>query len=44
MGNVIPDRFFWALPPEEEGEEGEDGGLADDAANDATPRGPRSVH
>ena len=22
MGNVIPDRFFWALPPGEEGEEG----------------------
>jgi hydroxymethylpyrimidine/phosphomethylpyrimidine kinase len=22
MGNVIPDRFFWALPPAEEGEEG----------------------
>ena len=24
MGNVVPDRFFWALPPPEEGE-GEDG-------------------
>ncbi|NML15157.1 bifunctional hydroxymethylpyrimidine kinase/phosphomethylpyrimidine kinase [Azohydromonas caseinilytica] len=23
MGNVVPDRFFWALPPEEEGLEGE---------------------
>jgi hydroxymethylpyrimidine/phosphomethylpyrimidine kinase len=23
MGNVIPDRFFWALPPGEEGEEAE---------------------
>jgi len=23
MGNVLPDRFFWALPPGEEGEEGE---------------------
>ena len=21
MGNVVPDRFFWALPPAEEGEE-----------------------
>ena len=23
MGNVVPDRFFWALPPPEEGAEGE---------------------
>ncbi len=22
MGNVVPDRFFWALPPAEDGEEG----------------------
>jgi hydroxymethylpyrimidine/phosphomethylpyrimidine kinase len=22
MGNVVPDRFFWALPPAEEGEDG----------------------
>jgi len=26
MGNVIPDRFFWALPPEDEQEPGADGG------------------
>jgi hydroxymethylpyrimidine/phosphomethylpyrimidine kinase len=26
MGNVIPDRFFWALPPGEEGEPGPEGG------------------
>ncbi len=27
MGNIVPDRFFWALPPSEEGEDGEmDGG------------------
>ncbi|MBL8287027.1 MAG: bifunctional hydroxymethylpyrimidine kinase/phosphomethylpyrimidine kinase [Rubrivivax sp.] len=25
MGNIVPDRFFWALPPPEEGEEGQDG-------------------
>src|SRR5947207_2404940 len=25
MGNVIPDRFFWALPPGEEGEAGPEG-------------------
>ena len=26
MGNVVPDRFFWAMPPPEDGEEGEEGG------------------
>ncbi|WP_374365346.1 hydroxymethylpyrimidine/phosphomethylpyrimidine kinase [Piscinibacter sp.] len=43
MGNVVPDRFFWALPPAEEGE-----GDADDAAtpddDNNTPKGPRHVH
>jgi hydroxymethylpyrimidine/phosphomethylpyrimidine kinase len=40
MGNVIPDRFFWALPP---GEEGED--EADGPADDSTPpKNPRHVH
>ncbi|MBS0442233.1 MAG: bifunctional hydroxymethylpyrimidine kinase/phosphomethylpyrimidine kinase [Proteobacteria bacterium] len=46
MGNVVPDRFFWALPPAEEGEGGE-GGAADDASPDDdnnTPKGPRHVH
>ncbi len=39
MGNVIPDRFFWALPPGEEGE------AAPDAANDDEgPKDPRHVH
>ena len=39
MGNVIPDRFFWALSPDDEGE-------PDDAAGDgeAAPRDPRHVH
>jgi hydroxymethylpyrimidine/phosphomethylpyrimidine kinase len=32
MGNVVPDRFFWALPPAEEGEAGADG-----PANDVVP-------
>ena len=40
MGNVLPDRFFWALPPGEEGEaaaeETPDDGLA--------PKNPRHVH
>jgi hydroxymethylpyrimidine/phosphomethylpyrimidine kinase len=39
MGNVIPDRFFWALPP---GEEGED---ELELTEPATPGGPpRQVH
>jgi len=33
MGNVVPDRFFWALPPPEEGEGGE-------AGTDAEPDEP----
>jgi hydroxymethylpyrimidine/phosphomethylpyrimidine kinase len=39
MGNVLPDRFFWALPPPEEGEA--EGGGAD---TDVTPGEPRRVH
>jgi hydroxymethylpyrimidine/phosphomethylpyrimidine kinase len=40
MGNVIPDRFFWALPPDDEGEDG-----ATDAPDDSTaPKGPQHVH
>lgn len=44
MGNVIPDRFFWALPPGGELEDGAD--AAEDAApEDATPpKTPRHVH
>lgn len=38
MGNVIPDRFFWALPPGEEGEEGPE------ATGDEVPKDPRHVH
>ena len=41
MGNVIPDRFFWALPSgDEEDETPEE--IADDAA--AAPKNPRHVH
>ncbi len=39
MGNVIPDRFFWALPPGEEEE-----GASDGAAEDGSAPGPRQVH
>jgi hydroxymethylpyrimidine/phosphomethylpyrimidine kinase len=41
MGNVIPDRFFWALPP---GEEEEGGGGGEEAADDTAPTDPRHVH
>jgi hydroxymethylpyrimidine/phosphomethylpyrimidine kinase len=41
MGNVVPDRFFWALPP---GEEGEDGAAAEESAVEEPPKGPRHVH
>ena len=46
MGNVIPDRFFWALPPGE-GEEGEGGELLEGEevpTEEAPVRPPRRVH
>jgi hydroxymethylpyrimidine/phosphomethylpyrimidine kinase len=45
MGNVIPDRFFWALPEEGE-EEGAEPGEAEPGEGDAAaaPRNPRHVH
>jgi hydroxymethylpyrimidine/phosphomethylpyrimidine kinase len=42
MGNVVPDRFFWALPPGEE-EEGE-GATPDEPTDDEPPKGHRHVH
>ena len=48
MGNVVPDRFFWALPPGEEGEPGEfeEGtpGTDDPDAADSTKGSSRRVH
>ena len=41
MGNVIPDRFFWALPADDE-EEGEAEGAEDGAG--AAPPDPKHVH
>ena len=38
MGNVIPDRFFWALSPDEEDEGG------DDTGGETAPKDPRHVH
>lgn len=45
MGGVIPDRFFWALPPGDE-EEGEAAGENDEDTGPAAPpeTGPRRVH
>jgi hydroxymethylpyrimidine/phosphomethylpyrimidine kinase len=42
MGNVVPDRFFWALPPGEEDE----AQAAADAPEEGTaaPKNPRHVH
>jgi hydroxymethylpyrimidine/phosphomethylpyrimidine kinase len=42
MGNVVPDRFFWALPPGEE--EGDGGSGATDDSDDSGPKDPRHVH
>jgi len=49
MGSVVPDRFFWALPPAEEGAEGEDGAPAAAEPEAAEPAAkskpsPRRVH
>jgi hydroxymethylpyrimidine/phosphomethylpyrimidine kinase len=41
MGNVLPDRFFWALPP---GEEGEAGAPEDTPDDSIAPKNPRHVH
>jgi hydroxymethylpyrimidine/phosphomethylpyrimidine kinase len=40
MGNVLPDRFFWALPASEDGESLAEEGADDDAA----PKDPHHVH
>jgi len=42
MGNVVPDRFFWALPPAEEGEEG--AADAPEGNGETAPKNPRHVH
>lgn len=45
MGNVIPDRFFWALPPDEEDEEVGEPGTEEAAPDEDTPpKNPRHVH
>jgi len=42
MGNIVPDRFFWALPPPEEGEEGMDGPEGPDGGGAGGLGGPES--
>lgn len=51
MGHVVPDRFFWALPPAEEGDEGDAADGAPPPDDDPTPPAdakskgaPRRVH
>lgn len=47
MGGVVPDRFFWALPPGEEGPDGQPDGAAaapDSAADSLTKPMARRVH
>jgi hydroxymethylpyrimidine/phosphomethylpyrimidine kinase len=45
MGHVVPDRFFWALPPPEEGEEGPESGPGEPEPQDPGIKGvPRRVH
>lgn len=41
MGNVVPDRFFWALPPGEEDEPGVEAAAPDEGN---APKGTRHVH
>ena len=48
MGNVIPDRFFWALPPGDDDDSDDEGGEpgTEEAApdDDTPPKNPRHVH
>ncbi|MDP9045953.1 MAG: hydroxymethylpyrimidine/phosphomethylpyrimidine kinase [Pseudomonadota bacterium] len=46
MGNVVPDRFFWALPADEESGEGaeEAGSAGDPPDDDLPPTQSRHVH
>lgn len=42
MGNVLPDRFFWAVPASEDGEPLDDAALQPDI--EPTPKTPRRMH
>jgi hydroxymethylpyrimidine/phosphomethylpyrimidine kinase len=43
MGHIVPDRFFWALPPPEDGE-GEDGMPEPEPVDPKAKNAPRRVH
>jgi hydroxymethylpyrimidine/phosphomethylpyrimidine kinase len=44
MGGVVPDRFFWALPPGEEDMPGEAAALEAESSDNSPPPGKRQVH
>jgi hydroxymethylpyrimidine/phosphomethylpyrimidine kinase len=44
MGHVVPDRFFWALPSAEEGEEGAETTSSEATDESGKPTHPRNVH
>lgn len=44
MGNVVPDRFFWALPPAEEGAEAEEPEGGPGGSDPDKPAPGRSIH
>jgi hydroxymethylpyrimidine/phosphomethylpyrimidine kinase len=44
MGNVVPDRFFWALPPPEDGDAPAEGDAESDDNNGLPPGASRRVH
>jgi hydroxymethylpyrimidine/phosphomethylpyrimidine kinase len=44
MGGVVPDRFFWALPPGDEEAEGADGAEGTVELSDLPPPHARNVH
>ena len=44
MGHVVPDRFFWALPSAEEGEESPEATPGEPADENGKPIHPRNVH
>ncbi len=45
MGHIVPDRFFWALPPPEEGEGGDGMEMPEPEPEDPKGKGtPRRIH
>lgn len=44
MGNIVPDRFFWALPGPEDGAEDDAGAALETPAEDKSKGAPRRVH